>query len=270
MRRIESSNELKNIQFNILLAFHNFCTTHNIKYSLAAGTLIGAVRHKGFIPWDDDIDVYLLRDDYNRFIKLFPEKYNENLSLVTMERDNKWHRAYGKLYDNRTVMKEPYVDIYNDLGVGIDVFPVDDVPDNHDEWLKYERKRRFLRDIHNIKNMTVSSRRSILKNIIILVGHLVMYPFSFSYLTRKLDVYCQKHNGRGYSHVYENCLGAYNSRHPWLRKDIEEVTDATFEGHTVKIMRGYDDYLTCVYGDYMKLPPLEKRVTHHCFIAYWK
>ena len=167
-------------------------------------------------------------------------------------------------------MYEPYHDIYEKLGVGIDVFPVDDVSDDHDEWIRYERIRRFLRDVKSIKNMKISSKRSIIKNAIVLIGNIVMFPFSFAYLTNKLDNYAQKHNGKGYHNVFENCLGAYNTKRPWLKKDMENVIEATFEGHNVCIMQGYDEYLSCVYGDYMQLPPEEKRVTHHSFTAYWK
>lgn len=270
MKRIESSDELKSIQLDILLDFHDFCMENDINYSLAAGTLIGAVRHKGFIPWDDDIDVYLLREDYNKFIDIFPANYKGRYDFVSLERDKDWHRAYGKLYDNRTIMHEPYSDIYADLGVGIDVFPVDDVPDELSEWKKYETTRRFLRDVKNIKSMTFSSRRSFIKNAIIFLGHIIMSPFSQTWLTKKIDEYSQKYNGKGFSHVYENCLGAYNTNSAWLKKDITDVIDVSFEGHTVKIMKGYDDYLTCIYGDYMQLPPEDKRVTHHCFSAYWK
>ena len=103
-----------------------------------------------------------------------------------------------------------------------------------------------------------------------MVCRLLLFPFSFSSLSRLIDKHAQLHNGKNYKYVYENCLGVYKSKHPWLKSDFDEVIDATFEGHTIKIMKGYDDYLTTVYGDYMKLPPIEKRVTHHAFEAYWK
>jgi len=270
MRKIESIDELKKIQLNILLSFHQFCTENNIKYSLAAGTLIGAIRHKGFIPWDDDIDVYLMRNEYNKLISLYPDVYQNNYSLITIEREEKWHRSFGKLYDNRTIEIENTRNRYEGIGIGIDVFPIDEVPDDMSEWERYEKKRRFLRNMMSLKALKYSKSRSLSKNLLIIVGQLLLCPFSFACLAKKMDKHAQLHNGKGYIHVYENCLGVYNSRHPWLKEDIEEVMDANFEGNIVKIMQGYDDYLKTVYGDYMKLPPKEKQVTHHSFKAYWK
>ncbi len=270
MRKIESVDELKRIQLDILVSFHRFCNENNIRYSLAAGSLIGAVRHKGFIPWDDDIDVYLLREDYNKLVKLFPMVYNEKYSLITLERDSQWHRSFGKLCDIQTIEIEDVRNKYHEIGVAIDVFPIDNAPDEEKEWLKYNRKRMFLRDLITIKSMTYSANRGVLKNLIMFVSHILLSPFSFSYLNKIMNKYSQKYNNKETKHVYENCLGVYNSKHPWLRSDFDQVISVPFEDHTVYIMKGYDDYLTCVYGDYMRLPPMEKRVSHHRFIAYWK
>lgn len=270
MREIKTIEELKKIQLDLLLEFHRFCCENSIKYSLAAGTLIGAVRHKGFIPWDDDIDVYLLREEYNKLLKLYPNAPQNNCSLISMERNNHWYRAYAKFYDTRTLMEENTKNKYKGIGVGIDVFPIDDVPDEHDEWKKYNKKRMFLRNIMSVKSFTFSSKRNILKTVFVFLCQLLLLPFSLRWLAVEMNKYSQKHNGKGFSHVYENCLGVYNSENAWLKKDIEDVVDAEFEGHLVKIMKGFDDYLTTVYGDYMELPPESKRISHHSFEAYWK
>lgn len=270
MKKIDSANELKQIQLDILLSLHKYCNDNKINYSLAAGTLIGAIRHKGFIPWDDDIDVYLLRDDYVRLVSSFPDMYDGRYKLVSLERDQKWKRAYAKLYDGRTIEIEKSRNRYTDLGIGIDVFPIDDVPDDPDDWDHYERRRRFFRNMMALKSLLLSKDRSAAKNILVVLGRFILCPVSFSFMARLMDKNAQLYNGKGYNHVYENCLGVYNSKRPWLKKDLIEVIDAPFENHSVKIMKGYDDYLTCVYGNYMQLPPEEKRVTHHSFEAYWK
>lgn len=269
MKKINTVEELKQVQLDILLAFHQFCVENNIKYSLAAGSLIGAVRHKGFIPWDDDIDVYLLRDDFKRLETIFPDVYHEKYYLLTLNREKEWPRAYGKMCDIRTVEIEEATNNYP-MGVGIDVFPVDDVPDNLREWTIFENKRRFWRDFVTLKLTKYSCNRSFLKNVIILLSRCTTCFFSFGYLTRKLDRMAQENNDKGYNHVYENCPGLYNSSHPWLKEDMADIIDVLFEGHIVHIMKGYDDYLTTVYGDYMKLPPKEKRLSTHTVKAYWK
>lgn len=270
MKKIESIEEYKQIQLDLLLLFHRFCTEHGIKYSLAAGTLIGAVRHKGFIPWDDDIDVYLLRDDYNKLLSLCPPVVGDYGVLLSREREPEWHKAYSKFYDNRTRLIEQTRNGYERQGIGIDVFPIDDVPDDQKEWEAYNRKRILLRNIVSIKSLKFSTKRNPLKSAFALVGQLLLAPVSFEKFAEIMDKYSRKNNGKGYSHVYENCLGVYNSKKAWKKKSFETVIDADFEGYQVKIMEGYDDYLTTVYGDYMQLPPVEKRVAHHAFAAFWK
>lgn len=269
MKIISTVEELRSIQLEILLSLHEFCTQNNINYSLAAGSLIGAVRHKGFIPWDDDIDVYLLREDYKKLEQLFPLVYQNKYSLVTINRDSQWTRSYGKLYDNRTVEEEDVTNKYT-IGIGIDVFPVDDVPDDLNEWKSFEKKRRFWRDFTTLKSMTFSKQRSLLKNLFMMASRCITSFISFGYLTKRMDRLSQSNNQKGYKHVYENCPGVYNSKHPWLKRDMEEFIEASFEGHKVSIMKGYDDYLKTVYGNYMQLPPADKRVSTHTIKAFWK
>lgn len=270
MRKIESVDELKKIQLDILISFHEFCVEHNIKYSLAAGSLIGAVRHKGFIPWDDDIDVYLLREDYNKLVELYPKMYNEKYSLITLERDSRWHRTFGKLCNIQTIEIEDVRNKYYEIGIGIDVFPIDAAPDDEKEWIKFNRNRMFLRDLITIKSMTYSAKRGIIKNTIMFISRVLLVPFSFSFLCKTLNQYAQKYNDKGTNHVYENCLGVYNSKRPWLKVDFDQVISSSFENHIIYIMKGFDDYLSCVYGDYMELPPVEKRVSTHTVKAFWK
>lgn len=270
MKKIDTLEELKKVQLSILLSFHQYCSDNDIKYSLAAGTLIGAVRHKGFIPWDDDIDVYLLRPDYNKLVSLFPPTYQGRYCLYTLERDKKWNRAYGRFCDNTTLEFDIARNNYEGIGIGIDVFPIDDVPDDLLDWERFERKRRLIRDVITIKTMALSRKRSFFKNSLVFLSRIITWPFSFPFLTKLMDQYAQQNNGKGYSYVYENCLGVYNSKHPWLKKDLEEVVETCFEGHVVKIMKGYDDYLKTVYGDYMQIPPENKRVSTHTVTAYWK
>ena len=268
MKEITSTDELKSIQLEILIAFDKFCSENGINYSIAAGTLIGAIRHKGFIPWDDDIDVYLLRKDYKKLISVFPNRLKD-FALVSMEREKKWHRPYGKIFDCRTLMIENFRNRFEGQGVGIDVFPIDDVPDSVTEWTIYNKRRILLRNIYMLKSLTLSTRRGLAKNLLVILSRLALFPFSFSVLTKWINSYSQKHNNKGYMHVYENCLGLYDTKKAWLKKDMECVEDALFEGHYVKVMKGYDDYLTTIYGNYMQLPPQEKRITHHAYKAFW-
>ena len=269
MTPISSVEEFKQIQVDILLAIDKFCKEHNIKYSLACGTLLGAIRHKGFIPWDDDIDIYLLREDYNKLVAAFPSLLDEKYSLNSLERNPLWNRPYAKAFDTRTIEVEAVKSNIPNMGIGIDVFPIDEVPDNETEWKHYEKRRLFLLNCYTLKTLTWRKGRSLAKNIFALCSSVLLFPWSFRKLAEIIDKYCQIHNNKGYHHLSENCLG-WPGQHSFKKQDMEQVVDIPFEQYTFKAMIGYDDYLTSTYGDYMQLPPKEKQVSHHVFEAYWK
>ena len=269
MKPISTVEEFKQIQIDILLTVDKFCNEHNIKYSLACGTLLGAIRHKGFIPWDDDIDIYLLREDYNKLITAFPSLLGGKYSLNSLERNPLWNRPYAKAFDTRTIEVEAVKSNIPNMGVGIDVFPIDEVPDNETEWKHYEKRRLFLLNCYTLKTLTWRKGRSLAKNIFALCSSVLLFPWSFRKLAEIIDIYCQIHNNKGYHHLAENCLG-WPGQHSFKKQDMEQVVDIPFEQYTFKAMTGYDDYLTSTYGDYMQLPPKEKQVSHHVFEAYWK
>ena len=129
-------NELKIIQLDITEHFHNFCNKNKIKYSLACGSLIGAIRHNGYIPWDDDIDIYVERKDYDKLIELFPNILDGKYEFICIERNKIWNIPYGKIFDNRTIVEENTND-WLPIGVNIDIFPIDKVPDNNIIWKTY-------------------------------------------------------------------------------------------------------------------------------------
>ena len=166
--------ELKQLQIEILKAIHSFCEEYHIKYSLACGTMLGAVRHKGYIPWDDDIDIYLLRDDYNKLVKLFPNVYHEHYELISIERNKIWSRPYAKAFDNRTLLFENINDS-SSIGINIDIYPIDDVPDVKSEWSRYNSIRRFFQKHFLVKIIKLERRRSLWKNSIIFSIKVFLY-----------------------------------------------------------------------------------------------
>lgn len=268
MRNIDLE-ELKNIQLDITQAFHEFCVDNNIKYSLADGSLLGAIRHNGYIPWDDDIDVFLMREDYKRLQQLFPRKYKGYLDFVSLETDDKWDRPYGKIHDTRTIMKEKTDSTFK-LGINIDVFPLDNVPDDEKEWLKYNKKRRLWRQLFNAKFVKLSRSRSVMKNCILATCKLILLPISTRKYAQKLSALAQKNNDKESSRLYDTTFGLLKSNHPFPKTDFNSVILHSFENHKFYIMSGWDDCLTSIFGDYMRLPPVEQQVSHHVFNAYWK
>lgn len=260
-------DELKKIQLDILEVIDNFCREHNIHYTLACGTMLGAVRHKGYIPWDDDIDIYLTRSDYNKLIDWFPESI-DSIALISMERNNKWNRSYAQAYNNKTILKE-CIDNSIDRGVCIDVYPLDRVPDNDGDWLSYNKKRRMLIHLYEIKYIKLVKERTIMKNAILLIGKLLLLPFSSRFLAHLISKYAQIHNNKGYKRLFE-CVQGMLQKKPFSSSLMEEFEAIPFEDRKFMAMKDYDAYLKNGYGNYMQLPPEEKQVSHHLFKAYWK
>ena len=131
MRRITDIKELRDIQMGILDDVHKFCEEQGLRYSLSSGTLIGAVRHKGYIPWDDDIDIYMQRVDYERFLKTYQDQqgHYKLLAPSQKERDEAYYYTFAKVVDLRTKMIEQETEGY-EIGVYVDVFPVDYVTED--------------------------------------------------------------------------------------------------------------------------------------------
>ena len=135
MREIKSLDEIKSIELSILKRVHSICEQNGIKYYLCGGTLLGAVRHKGFIPWDDDIDIYMKRRDYTKFVNLLKENAEiyaeEGLELVNATTPRYYGRIISKVIDNTTVLQENDYKTDDPIGIFIDIWPLDGTPNNN-------------------------------------------------------------------------------------------------------------------------------------------
>lgn len=260
---------LKAIQLDILKAVHVFCQTNGIQYSLSSGTLIGAVRHKGYIPWDDDIDICLLREDYIKLEKAFPSLLDGKYEFLSLARNRKWDRPWGKIHDTRTLLNENARHSMKGMGIGIDVFIMDDVPDDFTLFSRWNKMRVFLVYLWVLKALRLDRERGFFKNTIVLCSRILLLPFSHRRLALAIDSFIQRPNGKGFARVFESCdsLKALSNQQ---KSNFDSYTELEFEGLCFCVMGGYDDYLHSIYGDYMQLPPVEQRVSHHTFNAYWK
>ena len=263
---IDSLEEVKSIRLDLLIKFHQFCHDNKIHYSLAYGTLLGAIRHKGYIPWDDDIDVMMLREDYVKFENRFPHN-DVQYDFITLRRSNKWNRPYGKFY-NRNTLEIENANNNVGIGIGIDVFPIDDVPDNEQEFKFFRNKRLIFVQASSIKCILLSKERSLLKNLFVLVGHIVLLPFSHRRIAMIIDRYANSNNGKGYSRVFRSC-DAVKVKESFPKSFFKSYVDVVFEGYHLKAICSYDEYLRSCYGTYMQLPPEDKRISTHHFEAYW-
>lgn len=268
--KIIEIDELKKLQCEVLQVAHDFCMENGLKYSLACGSLIGAIRHNGYIPWDDDIDIYMPREDYDKLIRTFPERYKSHYVLTSFERDQQWCRPYANLYDDRTVYEEHKSSIERQIGINIDIFPVDHVPDDEKEWLRFDKKRRALILLHSAKYVAIRFKnRALWKNILLALLKPFLFLIPNRFLVKRVDKYIRQYNKQHTSRLFECCCGIIQKQ-PFLEKDFSELIPHVFENYEFNVMKGYDDCLTNGFGDYMTLPPVEKRISHHYFKAYWK
>jgi len=265
--RVIEIEERKKIQIEILDAVHSFCQKNGIRYSLACGTMLGAVRHKGYIPWDDDIDIYMLREDFERFDTLFPDVYQNKYKLASLGRNKNWGICFAKVYDIRTFIKEKK-SRQTDIGINIDIFPVDDVPDNNSSWKRFNQKRKNLINKLQMTNICFSKYHKWYNNLaLIFIKFLYHNANKHAIATNK---FIQQHNGKGYSRVFECCQGLL-AKSPFPKKIFFKLEGITFEGKKYMGFSDFHTYLSQQYGDnYMTPPPPEKRITYHTNIAYWK
>ena len=268
MKEITNIEEFKSIQLGILNYVNEFCSKHSIKYGLGYGTLIGAVRHHGFIPWDDDIDIVMRRADYDRFIELFSKETGYyKIWSHTIQKD--YPLAYAKVTDERTIKIEN-ANHYVVRGLDIDVFPIDDLPDDEEAVRRLFSKLKQLDKILVFKQTTYSNKRSFYKNAILLAGRLFFSWYSIDRLINNISKNAQKYKGCYGKNCAQMVTYMYKEREIQPREYTDSFIELDFEGHYYPVQKGYDFYMRQIYGDYMQLPPKEKQVTHHAFKAYWK
>lgn len=255
--------ELKQIQLNILDVVTSFCEEHRISYWLDSGTLLGAIRHKGYIPWDDDIDLGMLRGDYDRFMALF-NQHNQRYQFFSIENNKKFYYAHGKVLDTQTVLYEPD-EKGNKLSINIDIFVYDEVPNDPRELKRMYDRRDWLRMLHQQRTFNYSPRGNAIRRSAVYFFRCCLKIVPRNFFIEKLLMNSKKHCGKNLDHVGN--FTAY-TRMVCHKRVFCSFIEAEFEGKLYKIPAGYDEWLRAFYGDYMELPPVEKRVSHHTFKAY--
>ena len=266
MRTIDTE-ELKKIQLGILDSIDAFCRKNKIKYWLDYGTLIGAVRHKGYIPWDDDVDIGMLRKDYDILVKKFNKK-NSRYQVKDFTIDNTWHCGYGKVIDTKTIMYEPDEKTGIKTSVFIDIFIYDDLPNNEKLAKKVLKKRIILRKLHNLQTYKTSYFKHNNKYKFIRCPiHLLLQLFPKRYFLKQIVNMGPKYTSPDAKKV---ALITEYLDIPFDKSDFDEVVELKFEGRKYFAPKEYDKHLKLVYGDYMKLPPKNERISHHRYEAYYK
>ena len=246
--------------------FHNFCVNYKIRYYALGGTMLGAIRHQGFIPWDDDIDVGVPRDDYERMKDIIGNRLFDGYYFETMESPAFEYRyPYGKLYDSRTTLVEHTWPALK-RGVFIDVFPLDGLGNTQDEsinrWKSIMKKANYML----ARSCAIRKERSVLKNAAILFAHMIPNPIARDkFILADMEKKCKELD-------FDECLIGGNIFGNWGIKEIMpssimgEPTLYKFGDISIYGAERADDYLTHLYGDWRKLPPKEKQITHHDFL----
>ena len=274
--------QIKKLQLNILKDVACFCERNNIRYSLCGGTLLGAIRHKGFIPWDDDIDIFMPRPDYIRFMETYYDDKGR-YKATSIYNDDKFWNKIGNVFDMKTIIDCPSYNIDKSRNhVFIDIYPLDGVPRNY-----IKRKLMFSMNalIHFVyagsiysymKSLRYVDRSSkmlkikeIGRNIIKYLAITLFRPLPTSYICRLATQNASQYDYETEMEVAAFVGGERNGEKEVMPKKIfEKMKKQKFEDTEFYITDAYDIYLKNLYGDYMKLPPEDKRVPHHGYKAY--
>ena len=258
-----SLRELQNKSLEIALYFKDFCNEHGLLFYMCGGCCIGSLRHKGFIPWDDDVDVFMPRDDYEKLKELWPKYANtEKYACVYADKNCVDGNLFVTIRDNETTAIKPYqVDMDISHGVALDVLPLDGWPDG-----KMKRKMQvfwaLVYSLYCAQTVPVNHGKAVSvagKIALTLVPSKKLRYKLWKLAERKMTKYPIKEC----NYITELCSGPYYMKKQYPREAFDKAIWVDFENVKMPIPQGYDVYLRTAFGDYMKLPPKEKQKPHH-------
>ena len=260
----ETLNHLHDLELMILKDFIKICEENGLNYYMYAGSLLGTIRHKGFIPWDDDLDVAMFREDFEKFKKIFSSLNSSKYELLSNELNEDYFYYFAKLMLKDTRFEEEWIDQLNfHIGINIDIFVLDDISDN-----KFSRKYQIWKSfLYNrlliASNLKLDNLSFILKLIsYILQGISKLFRLTNSKIMKKSLKFLSKYSNKDSECVFD--ISATLKEYPLIFKksDFGEGVKVDFEDAKVNVPEKYDEILSNLYGDYMQLPPEEERYNH--------
>ncbi len=256
-------NEMQAKLVDMLAWFHDMCEKNKLRYYIIAGTMLGAVRHGGFIPWDDDIDVGMPRADYEKLRELVKKEQDERYFIEYPGLDNKEYTYLtAKVYDTRTTLIEKRRKPIK-RGIYIDIFPLDGIGNTKEEAVENYKPFKFHFNFQLIITVAFLKRRSLAKNAVTLMGRIISPLFVKDYKhLKKLDDICKRIDFDD-AKIVSNLMGGSGVKGMVPVEYFGKPTPVRFETLTVYGLENADAYLSSMYGDYMKLPPVEKQVSLH-------
>lgn len=251
---------MKKIELEMLKELDDFCKKNNLRYYLAGGTLLGAIRHKGFIPWDDDIDVCMPRKDYNFLIKKFIN--NKNIKLKSNLLNN-FDRPYSRLVAVNTIIEFEFSKSENNKHLWIDILPVDGLPESLEDVKKIYKKCDFYRRILALTDAKLGKGETTFRKY----SKYILKPLAKFYgkerCIKTIEQIASVNLYGNSKYVGIVTCGLYGIGERMLKAEFEKSVEVEFEGYKFPAFSCWDSYLTGLYGDYMQLPPVEKRKTHN-------
>ena len=272
---MEQSAQLKllqEIELENLRMLMEICEKNHLRYYLIGGSLLGAMRHRGFIPWDDDIDVGLPRPDYNRFVQIAKEYLPAHMDVKTMTSDPNYKCYFTRLINNKKKIYWDHGQYTAVIGVWMDVFPLDGLPKN-----RLLRKLQVFRvklnkALYKFTQIdyvsTNRTNRPLSERVLIRFAQLTHIGklMDADKRLKKLDRAVQRYDYDTCAYAW-NFSGCYGKREIVPHIQLGGSRTAQFEGMQVSIPEAAEDYLTSIYGDYMKLPPEDQRKSHEVRFA---
>ena len=270
---MEANKEVQKIELNIFKVFKDICEKNNLRYFAIGGTLLGAVRHKGYIPWDDDIDVGMPRPDYDKFITEFEKELPEGMYISSHKTDPNWFFDLVQLVDKKIVVDVYFNDVPRRCHLWVDIFPIDGLPTNafmRNLHVKHIMFTRYLIQLAHI-NTQVSNlgKRPFVEKLILSLfrlipaGKLLSSEKLLSHLRKTLKLY--PYDGSKYS---GNMLGRNREKDVVPTQLFGTKRELIFENTTISCPEYPEEYLTHIYGsDFMQLPPVDKRDSHKVVIV---
>jgi len=256
-------NDQKRIMTDILKYFDSICRKNNIKYSLIGGSMIGAIRHKGIIPWDDDIDVILDKENYQKIINILSKDNNEKYKLLKYGTTKDYYFPYPKLVATDTYLIEDLCfKNCKEYGLFIDIFCYNDMKKDK----KIFKRIQLLNSLLSRKKLNFK-KESLKQNFLRLNKNIISFLIGYKRLL-KMKTKIEENNPDNKYVLSTWPVYAYEKEYQ-LQEDIKEYIDVAFETVNAMVFKNYDSILKTTFGNYMELPPEGERKVHS-LNAYWR
>lgn len=268
MKKELEIDTIRRLQLDLLDSVMDFCSQKGLRCWLAGGSLLGAVRHHGYIPWDDDIDLIMPRKDYQYFLANYPQ--TEDHMIFSSNTNKECYYTFAKVYNNKTVLIEN-IKAQVSVGISIDLFPFDNLPDDPKKRCRYVKNLLILKRLQWVKLSKISNKKNFTGKVILMMEKFLTFFLRLKFIISVINKYSQKYSFENESEFW-GPLSALNKRYQEIMKRswFEEDVLLEFEHKKYPCPKHWHEILTQLYGNYMEPPPPNEQNLTHGFKAYWK